>query len=403
MTTGEARHVLFDLAASQPLMGGVHGAAVYAEAVLRRLASLRRNVRITAYYNRTRPLSESLSEWLREQEIDLEPISSLSEIQSLLESDRFSVLYSALPYELGRLDLERCRSVITIHGLRFVECPRDVEERRYVSGMRDRLRVAYKTLFPESYRRRQAAKFSRLFRQAHASMDVVVDSQYTKYSLLAQCPWVAESRIHVLYPPRSDGTRGNWPSPHGSPKEAHGLASAERFVLLVSANRWIKNAYRAVRAFDDLVTSAGERLGAVRCVLTGGSDRLLDRWGLRNRDRFVACGYVSRERLERLYASASAFVYPTLNEGFGYPPLEAMRFGTPVLCSGVSSVPEICGDAAIYFNPLNIHEIRARLLQILSDSSLAAEMGERGRRRYRQVARQQDEMLDVLCRIILDG
>ena len=75
------------------------------------------------------------------------------------------------------------------------------------------------------------------------------------------------------------------------------------------------------------------------------------------------------------------FIYPSINEGFGYPPLEAMSKSIPVAASAVCSIPEVCGDAALYFNPYDIEEIANRIVQ-LADPVMHRNMAERGRKRY---------------------
>ncbi len=86
------------------------------------------------------------------------------------------------------------------------------------------------------------------------------------------------------------------------------------------------------------------------------------------RVRFL--GWVDDATLDGLYRAATAFVLPSLAEGFGLPVLEAMLRGTPVACSRTSSLPEVAGDAAEYFDPLDVDEIAATLERLLADSEL---------------------------------
>lgn len=81
-------------------------------------------------------------------------------------------------------------------------------------------------------------------------------------------------------------------------------------------------------------------------------------------------GYVSAADLEGLYATASAFVFPSLNEGFGLPVLEAMARGVPVVTSSVSALPEVAGDAALLVDPESVEQIADATVRVLTDSSL---------------------------------
>jgi glycosyltransferase involved in cell wall biosynthesis len=89
-------------------------------------------------------------------------------------------------------------------------------------------------------------------------------------------------------------------------------------------------------------------------------------------------GYVDDADLPVLYSGAEMFVYPSLFEGFGYPPLEAMGCGAPVVTSRVTSLPEVCGDAAEYANPENVDEIAAAMLRLHEDAELRADLRRRG-------------------------
>ena len=89
-------------------------------------------------------------------------------------------------------------------------------------------------------------------------------------------------------------------------------------------------------------------------------------------------GFVKREELKVFYQSAEVFVFPSLYEGFGLPPLEAMALGTPVVTSGVSSLPEVVGDAAMIVKPENVFDIARGVREVLTDDRLRADLIARG-------------------------
>lgn len=88
--------------------------------------------------------------------------------------------------------------------------------------------------------------------------------------------------------------------------------------------------------------------------------------------------FVSEQELDNLYRNASLFVSPSLSEGFGLPPLEAMARGVPVVSSNATSLPEILGDAALYFNPLDINDMAEKIKKALTEENLRKKLIEKG-------------------------
>jgi glycosyltransferase involved in cell wall biosynthesis len=92
----------------------------------------------------------------------------------------------------------------------------------------------------------------------------------------------------------------------------------------------------------------------------------------------ILTGYVADEDLPALYRSASAFVYPSLFEGFGLPPLEAMACGAPVVTSDASSLPEVTGDAALLIDPCDEQSLANALIEVVNNEPLRARLREKG-------------------------
>lgn len=110
-----------------------------------------------------------------------------------------------------------------------------------------------------------------------------------------------------------------------------------------------------------------------KLVIVGGKNKLFNTLKLDQRidaddeSRIVFTGYVTDEELSVLYGNAKVFFYPSLYEGFGIPPLEAMLHHCPVIVSNTSSLPEVCGDAALYVNPYDVSDMALQLTQLISD------------------------------------
>lgn len=109
--------------------------------------------------------------------------------------------------------------------------------------------------------------------------------------------------------------------------------------------------------------------------------------GVREEDVDIKCndivfyGYVQDQDLQLLYQKAKIFFFPSLYEGFGYPVLEAMQFGTPVLTSDISSLPEVCSNTVMYTDPYDIDDMVLKLNKLLSDEKLQKELIEKGLKR----------------------
>ncbi|MFH1187759.1 MAG: glycosyltransferase family 1 protein [bacterium] len=115
-------------------------------------------------------------------------------------------------------------------------------------------------------------------------------------------------------------------------------------------------------------------------------------------NKVIFTGYVSDEDLDLLYEKAFAFIFPSLLEGFGMPPLEAMRFGAPVLSSNSSCLPEIFGDAALYFDPTNRKDLEEKILSIIENQDLREELIQKGFERVKKYDWQRcaEEYLEII-------
>jgi len=161
-------------------------------------------------------------------------------------------------------------------------------------------------------------------------------------------------------------------------------AVAEPYLLTVSRVDNRKNHVRMLQAFELLVKEGLPH----RWVVAGPRG-----YGCEHFERALAQSPararvewrqdVSEEELPRLYAQASLFLFASLNEGFGIPPLEAMVCGTPVVTSSVTSMPEVCGDAAWYVEPTDVERIFEGARRVLTEPEFAEDLVLRGRQRER--------------------
>ena len=169
----------------------------------------------------------------------------------------------------------------------------------------------------------------------------------------------------------------------------HKYSLPERYVLYLGINKPHKNLVGLVEAWSLVIDHWDLGFGRWPLVIAGHWDprypqarRKAAELGLE--DNVVFLGEVAEADLPALYSRAGLFVFPSLYEGFGLPVLEAMACGTPVVCSSTSSLPEIVGEAALTFDPLDVEDMATRVEEALGNEALREEMREKG---LRQAAR----------------
>jgi glycosyltransferase involved in cell wall biosynthesis len=149
----------------------------------------------------------------------------------------------------------------------------------------------------------------------------------------------------------------------------------QRYALCVCSLEPRKNLRRLLEAWNEMP----DRPDDLYLVLAGAKGKIFESIGLESAPANVQLvGYVGDDLLPALYSGAEFFAFPSLYEGFGLPLLEAMACGTPVLCSNLTSLPEVAGDAALLVDPLDTSSIAAGLQQLATDASLRQQLRERG-------------------------
>ena len=253
---------------------------------------------------------------------------------------------------------------------------------RYIVTVHDLLEHMYGARNGSSIRR---SLHTQLTRRALRNADrVLAVSQFTK-SELEQIFGIPRDRIEVVYNAIDERFL------RGHASEADHQLIAERyqvnypFILYAGAIRPHKNVVRIIEAFSALKTELEkeQQFTDLKLIIIGDDlsshpdlRRTVIRSGVQNDVRFL--GFVPIEVLRIFYDVAKVFVFPSLYEGFGLPPLEAMAHGTPVVTSNTSSLPEVGGNAAIMVNPENVFEIQRALQKALLDAALRIRMKQRG-------------------------
>lgn len=377
--------ILYDLTATQPNWNAkMHGGGNYGIVVF--FALLKRNADMECAWDSTRYLSPDVKKACEEKHIKLHDVQGRT-ADEIMKNEGFEVYYSALIPEEPH-QLHNVYYLCTRHGLRDIEMPKDLWALKYHQPLKWRIREYIRCIMPEVLRKRQIKKSIPYYKDKNIKFIVV--SQHTKYSALSYFPFLNEDDIKVFWSP---STSIEW---HGKPY------SDKKYIFLVSGNRSEKNALRALMAMDELFTERPQLTKGLGVMVAGATrkDYLVH---FENEDRFNFLGYVDEDTLNSLYCGAWLFVYPSINEGFGYPPVEAMHFGVPVVASPISSISEVCDYAAMYFNPFDYRELKGRLYRMLADDACYNEYKSRAKKRYAEISAKQEKDLDGLCKWIMSG
>jgi glycosyltransferase involved in cell wall biosynthesis len=209
---------------------------------------------------------------------------------------------------------------------------------------------------------------------AKRSTRIIAISESTKSDVISFLG-VDPGRVDVTYlAPGFTGTVD--PEPEAALRERHSLGEAP-IVLSVSAHRPHKNLERLI---DAIAVIERPFVLVVPGYETRWEDELaahVRRRGVQERVRFL--GWLGDAELEGFYAAATCMAFPSLAEGFGMPVLEAMARGLPVACSNATSLPEVAGDAALYFDPLDVPAMTGAIERLLGDAELRERLAAAGR------------------------
>ena len=250
-----------------------------------------------------------------------------------------------------------CPTVVTIHDLSLFLHPETHEERLVRRGRR-RLPI-------------MARRASVIITPSESVRREVSEHLHVKPSKIVAIPEAARELFR--------------PVPHEETIETRRrLKIEDEFILFVGTIEPRKNLLALLEAFGEINRSTSLRPQLVIAGPEGWlTDKLfsqIERSGLKDRLRFT--GYLTDEELRALYSSCSVFVYPSLYEGFGLPPLEAMQCGAPVITSRISSIIETVGtEAACLVSPTDVQALTAKIVEVMNDESLRRKLSLAGQER----------------------
>ena len=336
----------------------------------------------------TRNIVRALAELDRQNKYFLlGPVEKVAEIGSLPQNFKS---IPVLPPETLRGELE-CRAIVRRLGCDLVHIPHLYWLPRrlscpYVVTVHDVLEHMYRARGGPEIKRSLHFHLTRRVLKKAALIFAV--SRFTKIEV-EKLFGIEEGKIEVVY----NAIDPRFLSGHATDADRQFLAERYQvtypFLLYAGRISPHKNLVRIIEAFSALKAELlkQQQYPDLKLIIIGDElskhpdlRRTVVRGGVQNEVRFM--GFVPIDVLRIFYDVAMVFVFPSLYEGFGLPPLEAMAHGTPVLTSNTSSLPEVVGNAAVLVNPENAFEIMRALKRVLLDRALREKLRQRG---YEQV------------------
>jgi len=237
--------------------------------------------------------------------------------------------------------------------------------------------------YPESHPEQRVAWFKRGFLPAIGRADrVITISHYVKQEIV-DLLGVDPALIEVTHLAAGEQFRPVGPEAVERVLQARGLP--RQFLASVGTVEPRKNLPVLLRAYAKLPQELREAYPLVIVGMQGwvgdsshyqDTARLAGELGVS--EKIVFAGYLPDDELPSIYSGATAFIFPSLYEGFGLPPLEAMACGTPVVCTNASSLPEVAGDAALTVNPTDVEGLTAAMERVVTSEALRRDLSGRG-------------------------
>lgn len=384
--------LLFNLVAVQPIHSAkFHGGGSYGEVIFWELVG--RNAKFCCAYDSKKYLSPDILAACQKNGIPLFDIQEKTP-QEIIDQNEIKTFYTPLYSLEKKWDVCVDRFVLTWHGVRALEMQYSYQGLSFAKTFTRKAEALVR--YRESWKRYfYKPKYEALAKQiSEGKAAAITVSEHSKASIKSFFPQLFDQDIPVFYSPMAEvEPKGNLPAE----------IAPQKYFLLTSGARWEKNNLRAVKAFDELVSqykTSGKTFD-FKMVITGATNKKVYLKNVRNQDNFVLLNYVETEELELLHKNAYAFIFPSLNEGFGYPPMQSMRYGVPVAASGSTSIPEICENAALYFDPYSVSEMKNRMIQLL-DAAIYKMYAERALVRHAAVSERQKSDLKKAVDFILN-
>ena len=311
-------------------------------------------------------------------------------IPTLAEDLNIDVFFIGIAQKIAKcfnLDGLKCRTICVIHDMAHQEV-QNVGLSKYLvqDNLKEWLKEYCLCTFLEKHRHINKDLYGMIDYLNTIQTEYVAVSEYSKNSILYLTS-IKRQQLHVLYSPLKFN---EMESAIKNETLRNIIDKQGKYFLVVSANRPLKNAAKVIAAYKKFAIDSGSN---IKLMTIGYHKQPVC-------NNHIILPYLSESDLENAYKHCYALIYPSFLEGFGYPPVEAMKFGRPVISSNVCSMPEILGDAPIYVSPYYESDFY-RAMWLLKDEKIAKKLSEDSFSRYEKVSKRQQDDLDKLIKLIL--
>lgn len=345
------------------------GNETYIANLVEALAEIDAENRYTLYVTKREAVERFKGRWSNFEVRRTLPHTPLVRVPLTLEAELRRRSVDLLHVQFTAPPFAPCPFVVTVHDLSFEHLPETFKRRS-----RFQLRATVRRTV------RRAAR-------------VIAPSEFTRRDLI-ETYGLSPERVHVTPLAAAPFFRPASATEIERVRQTYGIRGP--YILAVGSIQPRKNLVRLLRAYSHLRRKGLKDklpklvLAGKKAWLYGETLRAVERERLD--DLVIFTGYVTERDLPALYSGAQAFVYPSYFEGFGLPPLEAMRCGAPVVAGDRTSLPEVVGDAGLLVDPFDADAIAEAIARVIEDEDLRAELSRRGLQRsqlfnWRETAR----------------
>lgn len=393
--------IMVDLSSAQP-EGSilVNGGGAYAEKMFMEIIIKFSYLTITALLDSNKGTNKYINNIILKNNIKVYFYNNNIKMSEIINKECPDIIFFPVCYpKYSSVHINDSIKVIaTIHDLSSIYASQwGFIKERYIDTIKNNIRQLVKSTILKKYMYKKYIEDQKSICLLNSLETIITDSEYSRSAIQKYVLELRKSfEIMVLYP-----------FLFNRQVEVSDLKVLQKFNLeqgmyyfFASGSRWHKNNYFAIKAIDKEIQRGHSRFADYKYIVSGIDNMHMKYYKKHIKsNNFIYTGYLSKPIYNLLIQKARGFIYPSLFEGFGAPPVEAMRFGTVPICSNLTSIPEICGKAAIYFSPDNVNSFLRAVEKSFDDKKIDI-LSKYGKERFKYIFERQYGDLEKLLYLL---